>query len=93
MDENFDLIIENGRFKKGDTTAQTLQMIAIGAPGFIRQFPELGFNAIRFHKSKADKKQQFESELRAHLESDGFTVKSIDLSESEWWKKFVIEAE
>lgn len=93
LDNNFDLIIENGSFAKGDITDQSIQMIAIGMPGFLRQYPEMGFNAIRYHKSKADKKQKFESELRAQLENNGFKVNSTDLSDPEWWGKFVIEAE
>lgn len=93
LDNDFDLIIENGRFKKGDTTDQSIQLVVIGAPGFVRQHPELGFNAIRFVKAKADKKQQFESELREQLAAIEVNVKSLDLSKPDWWLNFLIEAE
>lgn len=93
LDNTFDLIIENGRFKKGDTTAQTIDLVVMGAPGFIRHKPELGFNVMRFVKSNANRKQQFESELRAHLESIGIQVNNIDLSDKNWWLKFFIDAQ
>jgi hypothetical protein len=92
LDEDFDLQIANGDWVTGDSDEQHIELIAAGRPGFMRQFPALGPSLIELIKAKAGK-EKFEGRLREHLELDNYTVDSIDLSNKEWWKNFVVEAE
>jgi hypothetical protein len=74
-DDNGDLIIENGDFKKGVATGQHIRDIIIASPGDYRQFPLVGFN-IRKNVNGSftgdDRKR-----LRLQLEGDGHTVNLI----------------
>ena len=90
LDDDFDLKIENGDFVQGESDDRHAQLIALGAPGFIRQFPECGFHAIRFKNSSAINKQKFESELKAQLLADGYKKVEVIYSGPEWWKDFNI---
>jgi hypothetical protein len=91
LSDDFDLVIEGGVFKKGETTEQSVQLVILGAPGFIRQYPLMGFNVIRYHKAKADKKQKFESELSEHLALADFKLEKLELNTIEWWKDFKVQ--
>jgi hypothetical protein len=93
LDDDFDLQIQNGDFVKGDASETAMQLTAIGAPGFMRQHPQHGFNAARFKNSKSTARPKFESELREQLQNDGFNVLKIDTSSPEWWRKFTVEAQ
>ncbi len=90
LDDDFDLLIENGDFVQGESDARHAQMISLGPPGFIRQFPECGFHAIRFKNSSAISKQKFESELKAQLLADGYKRVEVKYNSAEWWKDFEI---
>lgn len=92
-DEDGDLLIKNGDFVRGESTFQHARLITIMAPGDLRQFPWIGFLAIRYQNAQASRKQQFISELRAAYEADGIKVNSIDVSMPEWWKHFVVDIE
>jgi hypothetical protein len=93
LTDDFDLLIENGDFIKGDASERAMQLIAIGAPGFMRQFPEAGFDAARFRNARSSERPRFESQLREQLQADGFKVLNIDTSAPDWWHQFSVEAE
>lgn len=78
-DESGDLLIQNGDFVVGESDHQHINDIIIASPGDYRQYPDVGFNAIRFLNS-VGRENQFKSELRAALENDGYKVRKIDTS-------------
>lgn len=90
LDDDFDLLIENGDFVGGESDARHAQLIALGPPGFIRQFPECGHHAARYKNASAARRQQFESELKAQLQADGYKRVEIKYTGPAWWQDFEI---
>jgi hypothetical protein len=74
-DDNGDLIIENGDFKKGDATYQHMRDIIIAAPGHYRQFPLIGANIRMMQNGPMD--GEMRRQIRLHLTSDGYKVGEI----------------
>lgn len=92
-DDNGDIRIENGDLVKGESDFDHIRKVITTAPGGFRQFPDIGFNAIRFKNAQHSKKAKFESELRESLQADGYKVLKVDLSQKEWWKDFTVNVE
>jgi len=74
-DDNGDLIIENGDFKKGDATLQHIRDILIAAPGHYRQFPFIGADIGQMINGELD--VEMKRQIRIHLTFDGYIVNQI----------------
>ncbi len=92
-DENGDELIENGDFAIGPADALHVRDLLVDGPGEWRQYPAIGMLINRYKNSSADKRRQFESEIRKALENDGYRVNSITTSGKEWWKNFTVDSE
>ena len=69
-DENGDLIIENGDFKKGDSTEQEVIRVLRLNQGNLTQDPLLGPNLIQLENQRA-RNEDFRRLASLHLERDG----------------------
>jgi hypothetical protein len=76
-DDNGDLIIENGDFKKGDATLQHVRDILLAAPGHYRQFPTIGADIEEIINGELD--VEMKKKIRMNLTSDGYTVGDIKI--------------
>ncbi len=76
LDENAELIIENGDFKVGPSDKQSIQSILNAFPGWWKQFPTMGVGMMQYLNSK-DKQQEIERNIRLQLQADAFTVDNI----------------
>lgn len=72
LDENGDLLIENGDFSIGESDQQHVNCIFIAHPGHYKQFPLTGFGASRYLKKSTMTKQEFIRNLTMQLEQDGY---------------------
>lgn len=88
LDENYDLLIRNGDFVVDDSEVQEAALIALSEPGDWRQWPTIGFGALRRMKGVEDK-VSFVSGLKLALSADGKTPKKIDVSQGV--KNFKVE--
>lgn len=78
-DDNGDLLFENGDFKIGASDQQHVGDIFIMNPGENKEFPVLGFGAIRYIK-KTIIESEFKRDLKLQLEYDGYINADIDTS-------------
>lgn len=92
-DNSGDIQIANGDLVKGESDYDHIRMICTSPPCSFRQYPEVGFNAVRFTNAPSSRRQRFESELTEQLQADGYNKISIDLTSREWWKEFTVVAE
>jgi hypothetical protein len=76
-DDNGDLIIENGDFKKGDATLQHVRDILLAAPGHYRQFPTIGADIGQMVNGELD--VEMKKKIRMNLTADGYKVNDIKL--------------
>jgi hypothetical protein len=92
-DADGDELIEDGDFAIGASDGLHVRDLMLDGPGEWRQYPEIGMLIIRYKNAPSNKRIQFESEVRAMLELDGYRVDKIDTSMTEWWKNFTVDAE
>ena len=81
LDENEDLLIENGDFVIGDSNEQHIRHILRLAPGQNRMAPLLGANIIENLKGNFD--GDFKRKIRIMLEMDGVTVNDVQINNDE----------
>jgi len=74
LDDDFDLMIENGDFVVNESDEQHLQLIALLEPGQLRFSPLTGLGLFRRLQSPLDKSQQDRTrkDLYEQLEFDGY---------------------
>lgn len=82
FDDDGDLRIENGDFVIGDSDVQHIQDIIFSGPGWYKEFPEIGVNALSYLGSKG-KQQEFQRAIKLQLQSDGYNVNTIRVSQNE----------
>ncbi|MBL7868888.1 MAG: hypothetical protein JNM71_12810 [Flavobacterium lindanitolerans] len=78
LDDNFDLLIENGDFVVSPSDQQHVNCIFLAHAGEYKQFPLIGFGASRFLKKTTASKQKFLRELTIQLEMDGYVSPEIE---------------
>ena len=81
LDENEDLLIENGDFVIGDSNEQHIRHILRLAPGQNRMAPLLGANIIENLKGNLD--GDFKRKIRIMLAMDGVTVNDVQINNGE----------
>ena len=81
LDENEDLLIENGDFVIGDSNEQHIRHILRLAPGQNRMAPLLGANIIENLKGNLD--GDFKRKIRIMLAMDGVTVNDVQINNDE----------
>lgn len=92
-DDNGDELIEDGDFAMGPADELHIRDLLLDSPGDWRQYPQIGLLIDRYRNAPATKKKQFESELREMLEIDGYRVNAVNLSMTDWWRKFEVNAD
>lgn len=80
VEDNNDLLIENGDFVVGDSDIQHIDHIITAQPGEYKETPQLGFGVINYLKSNATK-TKFKRDLRVQLNFDGYENPNIDLED------------
>jgi hypothetical protein len=76
LDDNFDLIIENGDFKVSDSDMQHIQLICITDVGHWKQSPLLGVG-IEKYISSSGQTDALKRAINIQLASDGYKVNDI----------------
>lgn len=79
LDENGDLKIVNGDFVIGDASEQSVEQLLISKPGEWKEFPQVGCNIQKSRNGKIDR--FLERNIRVQLESDGFKVGKLNVTE------------
>lgn len=79
LDDNFDLLIENGYFKILDSDMQHIQLICITDLGHWKQFPLLGVGIEKYIASSGQT-DSLKRAINIQLSSDGYKVNQILLS-------------
>lgn len=70
LDDNDDLIIENGDFKIGESLTQDVGLILRMNQGELKEDPLLGANLIQLIKSSVDN-DELQTRVKLHLQRDG----------------------
>jgi len=79
IDDDYDLIIENGDFKIGYSDMQHIELICITDLGHWKQSPLLGVG-IEKYISSSGQQEALKRAIKIQLSSDGYIVKDILLS-------------
>lgn len=72
LDDDYDLLVKDGDFVIGESTAQEIDLILRSEPGHWRDNLLLGFGLIKRIKSAQDK-LQLKKDADTHLRLDGFS--------------------
>ncbi|WP_435135705.1 hypothetical protein [Formosa sp. A9] len=70
LDENDDLLIENGDFKIGESLTQEVGIILRMNQGELKEDPLLGANLIKFINSNVND-NELRTKVKLHLQRDG----------------------
>ncbi len=87
LNDDYDLLIEDGALQVGDVPAQNQALILITNPGEWKQYPTLGVGLESWLND--DNPGSLKAEIKKQLKSDGMTVDSVSLDGS----NLTIEAE
>ncbi len=79
VDENFDLVIENGDFKKGDATLQHQKMLLLSQKGNFKQSPTVGVGIRDFINEDTDA-DTLQSVIQEEFEKDGMRIAKMILN-------------
>ncbi|MCB9245968.1 MAG: hypothetical protein H6606_06010 [Flavobacteriales bacterium] len=79
IDDQFELLIEDGDFVVGDSKGQNILLIAHASKGEYKRNPEIGANLSNLIHDESPKKHALE--LKRQLEYDGAKVSSIRMTE------------
>ncbi|EKT3957699.1 hypothetical protein NTJ28_001686 [Flavobacterium psychrophilum] len=77
LDEDFDLIIQNGDFLIGESDQQHVNCIFLAHQGEYKEFPFIGFGASNYLKKSEATKERFEYDLTKQLKYDGYSEAEI----------------
>lgn len=80
LDENNELIFENGDFKLDYSDSNHIQNIIDSFPGFWKQFPDCGVG-IQSYLCSAGMQQALKNEISKQLSIDGYTVDGLKITE------------
>jgi hypothetical protein len=76
LDDNLDLIIENGDFKVSDSDMQHIELICLTDVGHWKQFPLLGVGIMKYIASSGQQ-DALKRAINIQLASDGYKVNQI----------------
>ena len=80
LEENADIIVENGDFKVGDNDNNLIRYIVEAIPGQYKEFPVLGINITKYLNAPVNP-QTLQRNIRTNLEADVFTRPLIDVND------------
>ena len=80
MGEDFDLIIEKGDFKVGESTNQHQKLLLLMNKGEIKQFPTIGVGLNGFLLDDADT-NELRRAIQEEFEADGMEIRRLSISE------------
>lgn len=86
LNEDFDLLIENGDLVIGESTNQHQQLLLLTKKGDWKENPTVGVGLAGYLKDDAD--SDLLGAIRTEFEKDGMTVNSIELKNED----FIIDA-
>ena len=76
LDENGDLLIENGDFVTGPSDNQHIQDIINFNTGFLKQYPQVGVGIQNYVKSQSSA-AALQNSVKQQLQADGYTVNNV----------------
>lgn len=79
MDDNFDLMIKNGDFAKGDATLKHQKMLLLSQKGNYKQSPTIGVASRDFINDDADA-DDYQAAIQEEFENDGMRINKIILN-------------
>lgn len=79
VDDNFDLIIENGDFKKGDATLKHQHLLLLAEPGSFTQSPTIGVGIRSFLLDEADP-DDMQKAIQREFEQDGMKISKMKIN-------------
>lgn len=77
LDDDFDLMIENGDFKLGDAWGQDIELILTLSKGELKSDPLLGPDLIQAINAK-ERNVRIEQRVKVSLERDGKKISDIN---------------
>lgn len=82
LDDNMDLLIENGDFFVADGEEQHQQILLIASQGSFRASPLTGVNIAKYIKTGFTQAQidQLSQKIRLHLQYDGYTRSFVKIN-------------
>lgn len=78
INENYDVSIENGDFKVGNSENQQVEMILFSKQGEWKTSPELGCDIERAKNGSISR--FLDRKIRVQLDSDGFEVEKLNIT-------------
>lgn len=81
LDENFDLLIQDGDIVLGNGAPQSAQLVFLSHKGEFKNHPLLGFGASRWLKKSKIEKDGFLQSLKRHLKLNGFEDFTLDITQ------------
>lgn len=79
LDENWDLLIENGDLIIGNANQQHIALIVVTGPGHWKENPFLGFNAALYEGSNTNP-TEMRTNLSEQLQSDNNVLNQLTVS-------------
>jgi hypothetical protein len=92
LDDDFDLVIENGDFKLSESDMQHIQLICITDVGHWKQSPLLGVGIMKYIASSGQQ-DALKRAINIQLASDGYKVNQILLKGTNEDFEYSIDAE
>lgn len=92
LDNNLDIIIENGDFKVSDSDQQHIELICNTAIGNWKQYPLLGIGIINYVASSGQS-EVLKRLMNVQLASDGFKINEVSVTGSNEIFNYSIDAE
>ncbi|WP_028888351.1 hypothetical protein [Tenacibaculum ovolyticum] len=84
LNEEMDLVFENGDFSIEDTDQQNIELILLTHKGSFKEYPILGVGITDYLKSpEIISRLRLENEINNQLEYDNFTIKEVDVNNLE----------
>jgi hypothetical protein len=73
IDDDFDLIIEDGDFKTGESTKQHQEILLLSNKGEVKQFPVIGVGLNSFLLEDAEP-EELRHSIQEEFENDGMQI-------------------
>lgn len=83
LDDNFNMIFENGDVKIGDSDAQHVSVILSSPKGAFREYPELGAGLLAWIKNPLSSIRSMRREVTVQLKNDGYKVSNFNIDENQ----------
>ncbi|MBE9468970.1 MAG: hypothetical protein IMY72_11725 [Bacteroidetes bacterium] len=82
LDENRDLICENGDFTSGNSDAQNVDLLLVSTKGSYKESPVIGVGLIHWLKTQNASLRSMRREIIVQLENDGYKASNFSVEDN-----------